>query len=116
MPDIIRSTSPQIPDVSRNETASNDRAKQPDFQLFRDIIESQDCPDVNGHSTMLCREQGHAAQPQSNVRHLPLIVDGSAAVMSVMAAMLRAKTVTEKTGQSFVVFTADHQLYKVDVH
>ena len=52
MPDIIRSISPQIPDVSRNETASNERAKQPDFQLFRDIIEPQDCPEVNGHSTM----------------------------------------------------------------
>lgn len=116
MPDILRSTSPQIPDVSRNETASNDRAKQPDFQLFRDIIEPQDCPEVNGHSTMQSREQGHAAQPKSNVSHLPLIVDGSAYVLSVKAAMLKAKTVTQKTGQSFVVFTADHQLYKVDVH
>lgn len=31
-------------------------------------------------------------------------------------AMLQAKVVTESTGQVFIVFTADQQLYKIAVH
>ena len=35
---------------------------------------------------------------------------------TMMAAMLKAKSVTHKTGQEFVDFTADQQLYRVAVH
>ena len=34
----------------------------------------------------------------------------------MMTAMLKAKSVTQQTGQEFVVFTADQQLYRVAVH
>ena len=33
-----------------------------------------------------------------------------------MSAMLKERAVTETTGQEYVVFTADQQLYRVDVH
>ena len=66
MLDIPRSTSTQLPDVSINDTVSNDGAKQLDFQFFRYITESQ---------------EGDAAQPESKVRHLPLI-DSTPTVLS----------------------------------
>ena len=78
---IPRSTSTQIPDVSINETVSNDGAKQLDFQFFRYINESQ---------------EGDAAQPKSKVRHLPLIDSTPTEPSTIIAAMFK---VTEKTGE-----------------
>ena len=75
--------------------------------------DSEDYPEYN---TRFCREQGHSVQPKTRVVYLPMINQPPTDPSTMMAAMLRAKSVTENTGQKFVVITADQQLYRVAVH
>jgi len=55
-------------------------------------------------------------QPKTHVVYLPMINQPPADPSTMMAAMLKAKAVTQHIGQEFVVFTADQQLYRVAVH
>lgn len=114
MPDM---PSPKLPEEwSSSENVSSNRAKEIDFQFFKDITSRSDCPEFGGYNTKMCREQGHTVQPRTQIAYLPMINKPPSEHSTMMTAMLKAKTVTEKTGQKFVVFTADQQLYKVAVH
>ena len=110
---------PQFPlpeEQTTLESVSMNRAKEIDFKFFKAMNYSEDCPEYNGYNTRLCREQGHSVQPKTRVVYLPMINQPPADPSTMMAAMLRAKSVTENTGQKFVVITADQQLYRVAVH
>ena len=110
---------PQFPlpeEQTTLESVSMNRAKEIDFKFFKAMNDSEDCPEYNGYNTRLCREQGHSVQPKTRVVYLPMINQPPADPSTMMAAMLRAKSVTENTGQEFVVITADQQLYRVAVH
>lgn len=64
----------------------------------------------------MCREQGHNLQPNTKVVYLPLIDEAPADPATIMTSMLKAKALTEHSGQTYVVFTADQQLYRVALH
>ena len=114
MPDMPGQTLSE--EWSASEKVSINRANEIDFCFFKDIFSQADCPEFGGYNTKLCREQGHTLQPRTRVVYLPMINKTPAEPATMMAAMLKAKNITEKTGQRFVVFTADQQLYRVAVH
>lgn len=101
---------------STHQQVSNDRARELDFQFMKDINASPTCPEYNGYNTRVCRQQGHMLKKKTNIVYLPLIDKAPAEPATIMSAMLKAQAVTEVTGQEFVVFTADQQLYRVAVH
>ena len=114
MPDMPPHNQPE--EQSTLESVSLKRAQEIDFQFFKDMNKSEDCPEYNGYNTRICRKQGHSIKPKTCVVYLPMINQPPADPSTMMAAMLKAKSVTHKTGQEFVVFTADQQLYRVAVH
>ena len=48
--------------------------------------------------------------------YLPLIDTAPADPSTIKTAMLKAKRITESMGQEYVIFTADQQLYRIDVY
>ena len=77
---------------------------------------STDCPEYHGYNTKVCREQGHILKRKTSIVYLPLIDKAPSDPATIMSARLKARAVTETTGQEYVVFTADQQLYRVAVH
>ena len=114
MPDVPQAIIPE--DVKAREQVSCNRARELDLNFFKDIVSSRECPEHNGYNTQVCRDQGHSVQPKTNVVYLPMIDKPPATNSTMMDAMIKAKAVTLETGQEFVVFTADQQLYKIAVH
>ena len=96
--------------------AAETRAKELDFQFMKDMNASTDCPEYHGYNTKVCREQGHILKRKTSIVYLPLIYKAPADPNTIMSDMLKARAVTETTGQEYVVFTADQQLYRVAVH
>ena len=111
---------PHVPypsgDIGVYKKTSYDRANDLDFQFFADVQTSNECPEFNGYNAKLCREQGHVLKPKTKVLYLPLIDKPPADPSTIMKAMLNAKAVTEGTGQEFIIFTADQQLYRIAIH
>ena len=99
-----------------HQVISNARATELDFQFMKDMNASTDCPEYHGYNTKVCREQGHILNRKTSIVHLPLIDSATVDPATIMSAMLTARAVTETTGQEYVVFTADQQLYRVAVH
>ena len=96
--------------------ASETRAKELDFQFMKDMNASTDCPEYHGYNTKVCREQGHILKRKTSIFYLPLIYKAPADPATIMSDMQKARAVTETTGQEYVVFTADQQLYRVAVY
>ena len=108
---------PRLPDaIQTHQRISIARARELDFQFMKDMTTSPDCPEYHGYNTKVCREQGHMLKKKTNIVYLPLIDKAPADPATIMSAMLKARAVTEATGQEYVVFTADQQLYRVAVH
>ena len=53
---------------------------------------------------------------KTHIVYLPLIDKAPADPATITSALLKAQAVTRATGQEYVIFTADQQLYKVAVH
>ena len=77
---------------------------------------SQECPEYNGYNTKLCREHGHSLKHKTKIVYLLLIDKAPADPSTIMVAMSKGQALTDYTGQEYVIFTADQQLYKVAVH
>ena len=95
---------------------SNARTTELDFKFTKDMSASADCPEYHGYNTKDCREQGHILKRKTSIVYMPLIDKAPADPATIMSAMLKARAVTENTGQEYVVFTADQQLFRVAVH
>ena len=83
---------------------------------MQDMNTLPSCPEYNGYNTMVCREQGHMLRKKTQIVYLPLIDKAPADPATITSALLKAQAVTGATGQEYVIFTADQQLYKVAVH
>ncbi|MCP3888518.1 MAG: hypothetical protein GY702_06550, partial [Desulfobulbaceae bacterium] len=95
---------------------SNARASSLDLSFIQDIISLNKCPEYNGYLTKAVREQGHALKPKTKIVYLPLIDSPPANPSTMVVCMLRAKKLTENTGQQYVILTLDQQLYRVALH
>ena len=71
------------------------RAQEIDYQFFKDMNDPEVCPEYNGYNTRICREQGHSILPKTRVVFLPMINQPPADPSTVMAAMLKAKSMTQ---------------------
>ncbi len=76
------------------------------------MLYKDECPEFNGYNTAACREQKVNIMPKTTAVYLPLI-DMTPSDPDIMTALSRAQELTLKTGQEFVVFTCDLQLYRV---
>ncbi len=74
------------------------------------------CPEYHGYNTKVGHEQGHMLKKKTSIVYLPLIDKAPADPATIMSGMLKARAVTEATGQEYVVFRADQQLYRVAAH
>ena len=96
-------------------SVTQQRANETDFNFLVDVLTVDNCPEFNGYNTRLSRQQGHYCGPKTNAVYLPLIDMPPADPKTVMTAMSKAQKLTENTGQTFTVFTADQQIYRVAV-
>ena len=113
MPELPESFLPD--EFKTHQRISNDRAAELDFQFMQDMKTLPSCPEYNGYNTMVCREQGHMLRKKTQIVYLPLIDKAPADPATITSALLKAQAVTGATGQEYVFFTADQQLYKVAV-
>jgi hypothetical protein len=104
-------------DFVMRQNVSAKRASQLDFQFLQAISSDDKCSThkFNGFNTKVARDQGFMLQPKTKVIYLPMIDKSPTDPDTIVSAMLKAKQVTEATGQQYIVFTADQQLYKVAV-
>ncbi len=77
------------------------------------MLYKDECPEFNGYNTAACREQKGNIMPKTTAVYLPLIDMTPSDPDTIMTALSRAQELTLKTGQEFVVFTCDLQLYRV---
>ena len=70
------------------------------------------CPEFNVYTTTKRRQQGISTQPKTKAVYMPLMDT----TPSDPDTMMTAQHLTHKTGQEFVVFTCNLQLYCVALH
>ena len=99
-----------------SQSISLKRAKHLDTLFLRDILLTDNCSELNGYNTSMCREQGHTLSPKMVAVYLPLIDMTPSDPDTMMTSMIQAQKLSENTGQKYVVFTCDLQLYKVALH
>ena len=85
--------------------AAETRAKELDFKFMKDMNASTDCRNTMGTTLRFV-----ANKCISSIVYLPLIYKAPADPTTIMSDMLKARAVTEATGQEYMVFTADQQL------
>ena len=113
---------PELPEVhlpdefKTHQRISNDRAAELDFHFMQDMNTLPNCPDYNGYNTKVCCEQGHILKTKTKIVCLSLIDKAHADPATIMSSLLKAQAVTGATGQEYVIFTGDQQLYRVAVH
>ena len=113
---------PELPEVhlpdefKTHQCILNDRAAELDFQFMQDMNTLLNCPEYNGYNTKVCREQGHMLKKKTKIVYLPLIDKAPADPATIMSSFLKAQAVTGTTGQEYVIFMADQQLYRVALH
>lgn len=127
--EIIRYTGPKKPDppavsvkvkvmplkVLARMVLAKGRAAEKDYPFLRDVVEKADSPEYNGYNTEATRSEGQSLQPITRAVYLPLIDLPPAKHDIMLTSMLKVKWLTEKTGQTFTLFTLDQQLYKIAV-
>jgi hypothetical protein len=117
IPPLPEMPQPHLPEaIETHELVSNSRAAELDFQFMKDMTATPNCPEYNGYNTKVCLEQGHMLKKKTNIVCLRLIDKAPADPTTIMSATLKARAVTEATGQAYVIFTADQQLYRIAAH
>ena len=71
-------------DLSRMLTAEKD------FALFKYIVTWGDCPEYGGFNPNICRKQGRALEPKTNIVYLPPIDKAPVDPSMMMTAMVKA--------------------------
>lgn len=124
--DIQNFRGPKRPDVTINLSVpslktlchieiSKRRARATDFAFFKDVIQSDLCPEYNGYNSKLCREQGHSLSVGTKAMYLPLIDMTPSNPDTMMTALIQAQKLVTEAGQDYLVFTCDQQLYRVSL-
>lgn len=92
------------------------RAGEIDFGFLKHVTSVQNTPEYGGYNTALAREQGQSLKPRTTAMYTPLINMIPSDPDTMMTAMCEAQRLTENCGQTFTVFTADQQLYRVMIN
>ena len=70
-------------------------------------------PEYSGYNTGLTREIGRGIQNATIAMYLLLFDKPPTDNSTVMTALVKAIRLTEETCQPYIIFTCDHQLYKI---
>ena len=100
-------------EVLASVQVSLNRAKDIHFHSMQLIVNNVELPEYNCYNTKIVREVGQKFQPRTYVTYFPLINMNPAEVDTILTMMHMAKTETENTGQMYIIFTNDQQLYKI---
>ena len=79
------------------------------------IVRDHNTPEYGVFSTSLSREQGRSVQAATKAVHTLLIDMVPSYPGIMMTTMMKATRLTNDTEQSFTIFTADQQLFRVMV-
>ncbi len=102
--------------VLAQQVIARKSAEKVDLAFMKDVLSKPECPEFNGYNTAASREQDRSPKQKTNAVYLPLIDMTPSDPDTMMTAMTRAQQITLKTGQEFVVFTCDLQLYRVALY
>jgi len=91
------------------------RANILDLEFLKRVVSEPATPEFGGFNTQLTREQNITVKPGTKAMYQPLIDMTPSDPTTMMTAMVEAQKLTNQTGQTFTVFTADQQLYRVMV-
>ena len=72
---------------------------------MKDMNASTDSPEYHGYNTKVCREHGHILKRKTSNVYLPLIYNAPADPATIMSDMLKARAVTETTGQEYMWYS-----------
>lgn len=89
------------------------RSHDLDFDFFKSITCVPKTPEFGGFNTQLAREQNQSIKPATTAMYTPLIDMVPSDPDTMMTAMCEAQRLTNECGQTYTVFTADQQLYRV---
>ena len=99
------------------ETAKvSTRAQEMDFLFFKEMSNNDNRPEFNGYNTQICRDQGHSPKFKTKAMYMPFIDMMPSDPDTIMIALHQAQQITSDSGQDYVVFNADLQLYRVAVN
>jgi len=91
------------------------RARDVDFKFFQMIVGDHNTPEYGRFNIRLSREQSKSVQAATKAVYTPLIDMIPSDPDTMIAVMMEATRLTNDTGQSFTIFKADQQLYRVIV-
>lgn len=92
------------------------RAQVLDLDFLKSVVSVPKTPEFGGFNTRLAREQGQSLKPATLAMYTPLIDMVPSHPDTMMTAMSEAQRFTVQCGQTFTVFTADQQLYRVMIN
>ena len=84
-----------------------------DLEFFQAIATKSGIPEYSGYNTKERREKGVSCGKKTKCMYTPLIDLTPSDPSTMMTAMVEAERLTNMTGQTNTIFTADQQLYKV---
>ena len=107
----------QVPrlDLLCKKVVTTQRALESDFDFLKKVITTPSCPEYNGYMTKKAREAGVSPEAAINRHYLPLINHTPSDPSTILTAMSKAMTISRNAGQITLPFTADMQLYQIDV-
>ena len=91
------------------------RTRDVDFTFFQMILGDHNTPEYGGFNIRLSREQGQSVQAATKAVYTPLIDMTPSDPDTMMTDMMEATRLSNDTGQSFTISTADQQLCRVIV-
>jgi len=121
---------PKRPDMPVNECTRNvlslkllakmvvikTQASDMDINFLKDVVSQISTPEYGGYNTAIVRCQSKELKPATKVMYTPLIDMIPSDPDTMMTAMVKAQQISHELGQSFTVFTADQQLYRVMIN
>ena len=88
-----------------------DRVDEAETTFLEDLLLKQKCPESNEYNTANGHEQGQSIQPKTKAMYLPLIDITPSDPDTIIMSLVQVQKFMLQTGQQFVIFTCDLQLY-----
>ena len=83
---------------------------------MKSVVTDPGTPEVNCYNMKQSREQGHAICPHTKAVYLPIIGMSPTKPHTILTAIVESQRLTTMTGQVYMIFTNDQQLYRIAVN
>ena len=92
---------------------SKEKSENWDFNFLKESVTKHNVPDYGGYNNKIKRNESQQNRPKSNIVYLPLIDKRPADPSTVLTTMHSVDLICKESGQEFIVFTCDQQLYRI---